>query len=79
MTVTNIPDRERAKDALIRQLSAGRDVLAQRVGAMKAALFEIAALDPAEDSSEGYNERGEADCFRQAQEIAREAMKEHHD
>lgn len=34
------------------------------------ALHKIAALDPAVDSDEGYNEWGEADCFRKAQAIA---------
>ena len=40
------------------------------------ALEKIAALDPSVDSEEGYNEWGEADCFIQAKEIAREALKE---
>jgi len=39
--------------------------------AQAAALLSIAALDPTKDSDEGYNEWGEADCFRKAQEIAR--------
>ena len=34
--VINIPDRERAKDALILQLSQGRDKLAARVEALEA-------------------------------------------
>ena len=41
----------------------------------KRALKEIAALHPAEDSEEGYNEWGEADCFRQAQALADKALK----
>ena len=40
---------------------------------LREALIEIWTLDPAIDSDEGYNEWGEADCFRQAQEIARRA------
>ncbi len=36
--VINIPDRERAKDALILQLSEGRDKLAARVEALEGAL-----------------------------------------
>jgi multidrug efflux pump subunit AcrA (membrane-fusion protein) len=38
------------------------------------ALTKIASLDPAKDSDEGYNEWGEADCFRKAQEIAKNAL-----
>lgn len=41
----------------------------------KAALERITSLNPSEDSEEGYNEWGEADCFRQAQRIADEALK----
>lgn len=40
----------------------------------QAALHRIAELDPRIDSEEGYNEWGEADCFRQAQKIAAAAM-----
>ena len=39
------------------------------------ALQKIADLDPSEDSEEGYNEWGEADCFNQAKKIANEALK----
>ncbi|HZF98289.1 MAG TPA: hypothetical protein VEY92_08615 [Pseudoxanthomonas sp.] len=38
------------------------------------ALTEIAALDPREDSLEGFNEWGEAECFEKAQSIARAAL-----
>jgi hypothetical protein len=38
------------------------------------ALKAIAALNPSDDSEEGFNEWGEADCFRQAQTIARAAL-----
>ncbi len=41
---------------------------------MSKALRLIAELDPLNDSDEGYNEWGEADCFRQAQIIARSAL-----
>ena len=41
-----------------------------------AALKAIADLDPEEDSEEGFNEWGEADCFGQAQKIAKAALKE---
>lgn len=34
------------------------------------ALERISSLDPDKDSDEGYNEWGEADCFRQARRIA---------
>jgi hypothetical protein len=39
-----------------------------------AALERIASLDPAQDSDEGHNEWGEADCFRKAQDAARAAI-----
>lgn len=42
---------------------------------LKEALERIVSLNPSEDSSEGYNEWGEADCFNQAQKIANEALK----
>ena len=38
------------------------------------ALRRIAALHPETNSDEGYNEWGEADCFRQAQDIARAVL-----
>lgn len=38
------------------------------------ALEKIAALDPYKDSEQGTNEWGEADCFNQAQEIARAVL-----
>lgn len=38
------------------------------------ALEKIADLDPAEDSDEGFNEWGEADCFNMAQKIAKEIL-----
>jgi hypothetical protein len=41
------------------------------------ALRKIADLNPEVDSDEGYNEWGEADCFSQAQEIARAALAAH--
>ena len=39
------------------------------------ALTEIATLDPDLDSSEGWNEWGEADCFHKAKNIASDALK----
>lgn len=41
---------------------------------VRAALERIAALNPDKDSKEGWNEWGEADCFDQAQAIARRAL-----
>ena len=41
----------------------------------KKALERINALDPLIDSDEGYNEWGEADCYRQARHLASEALK----
>lgn len=49
-----------------RLISAAPDLLA--------ALEAIANLDPEKDSSEGLNEWGEADCFNQANSIARAAV-----
>lgn len=46
----------------------------QKRALMLKALRLIAELDPLTDSDEGYNEWGEADCFRQAQIIARSAL-----
>lgn len=47
----------------------------ERIKQLEAALQKIANLNPGEDSDEGYNEWGEADCFRQAQNIAEAALK----
>jgi hypothetical protein len=41
---------------------------------LREALKKISTLDAAKDSAHGWNEWGEADCFRQAQRIAREAL-----
>lgn len=41
---------------------------------LEAALLKIANLDPETDSIKGFNEWGEADCFNQAKDIAREAL-----
>ena len=38
------------------------------------ALSKIANLDAHEDSDEGFNEWGEADCFHQARDCARAAL-----
>ena len=38
------------------------------------ALNKIIDLDPDKDSDKGFNEWGEADCFRRAQKIAKEAL-----
>lgn len=39
-----------------------------------AALQAIADLHPEKDSKEGFNEWGEADCFNQAQSMARKTL-----
>lgn len=41
---------------------------------LRAALKSIAELHPDKDSDEGFNEWGEADCFRKAQTIAGAAL-----
>ena len=61
-----------AKSAIAAEL-AHRDIEIDR---LRAALRKIADLDPAVDSDKGYNEWGETDCFRQAQEAARAALGE---
>jgi hypothetical protein len=42
--------------------------------ALLEALSRIAALDPEQDTDEGFNEWGEALCFNKAQDIARAAI-----
>ena len=44
------------------------------IGRYREALEKIAALDPEKDSTEGFNEWGEAECFDLAKEIARQAF-----
>ena len=41
----------------------------------KAALEKIQDLDPCKDTDEGYNEWGEAACFRLARKEASDALK----
>ena len=48
--------------------------LQQQVATLRAGLENIRDLDPSVDSDEGYNEWGEADCFRQGQRMARQAL-----
>lgn len=43
---------------------------------LEAALRRIAELDPEKDSAEGWNEWGEAEMFRKAQEIANEPLED---
>ena len=54
----------------------GQGHLSTLVDELRAALQEIASLDPETHSPEGYNEWGQADCFTKAQTIAREALGE---
>lgn len=57
-----------AKPALtLEQVTAQRDAAVE-------ALRQVKDLDPDVHSSEGFNEWGEADCFRQAQAIASAAI-----
>lgn len=39
------------------------------------ALEQISDLNAERDSDEGWNEWGESDCFRQAQQIAKDALR----
>ena len=41
---------------------------------LRVVLENIAELDPATNSTDGFNEWGEADCFNQAQQLARDAL-----
>lgn len=41
---------------------------------LRSELQRIVQLDPSKNSQEGFNEWGEADCFRLAQEIAKKAL-----
>ena len=62
----------------IAAVSDGHFLQAMRNGAkvneLRDALEAIAALDPATNSEDGFNEWGEADCFRQAQALARKVL-----
>lgn len=49
---------------------------AEMVDRLMEALRTITTLDPDKDSTEGFNEWGEADCFNKAQTIARAALNE---
>jgi hypothetical protein len=63
--------------AALEALRAKRDkaqALADMAPALLDALEQIAALHPDKDSDEGYNEWGEAECFRKAQRIANKAL-----
>lgn len=53
--------------AMAQRLQQERDLLGS-------ALAGIISLDPEFDSDEGCNEWGEADCFRQAKELAKDAL-----
>lgn len=67
------------RDAQVGELFDGRieeehERCASEIVRLRAALERIGAMDPATDSIEGYNEWGEADCFRQAQSTALRAL-----
>jgi hypothetical protein len=59
---------------LYEQMIARAEGAEAEVEWLTAALEQIAKLDPGKDSTEGCNEWGEADCFTQAQKIARESL-----
>lgn len=46
----------------------------EKSNAYRRALVAIARLSPEEDSLEGFNEWGEADCFNKALAMAREVL-----
>jgi len=68
--VENLIKRLRAKPAREPLFADAAD----EIELLRDALVAIRALDPATDSPEGYNEWGEADCFRSAQAIAVNAL-----
>lgn len=55
---------------------ANTSLIEQKLKLYMEALKSISILDPETDSEHGWNEWGEADCFNQAQEIARKALGE---
>lgn len=57
-------------------LCDGCNAVIARLAEAEAALRDIIALDPEHDSDEGFNEWGEAHCFKKAQDIARRAVNE---
>jgi hypothetical protein len=61
-------------DPTRRELEAPKEFMERMV--LKVALEKIAALDAAKDSDEGWNEWGEADCFRKARRIAKKALED---
>jgi hypothetical protein len=60
------PDCQDAATALEQQ--------AAEIERLRAALQRVADLDPEVDTDEGFNEWGEACCFRQAKKLARAAI-----
>lgn len=57
--------------SVLRERDGYRDIAFQ----MQSALNAILALDP-EDTDSGFNEWGEAECFRKARRIAKDTLKE---
>lgn len=55
-------------------LSQQIDLQGKQLVTMRDALVKITELDPEKDSTEGYNEWGEAECFNKAQKLAREVL-----
>lgn len=58
----------------IENLSQQIDLQGKQLVAMRDALIKITELDPEKDSTEGYNEWGEVECFIKAQKLAREVL-----
>ncbi len=58
----------------IAHLQARVEALTGEVERLRSYLQRIADLNPEEDSENGFNEWGEADCFRVAQNCARAAL-----
>lgn len=63
--------RLEARVIALRQQNAD---LQAREARMAEALTRISSLSPSTDSKDGFNEWGEADCFNQAQEIAKQTL-----
>ena len=63
------PVNQRAPDPLNHD-----KMLRAEIERLRVVLEHIAELDPAINSTNGFNEWGEADCFIQAQQLARDAL-----
>lgn len=66
-------EKLRSCEEALQAVEADRDALAAENKALREALTKISDLDPA-DTSDGFNEWGEAWCFNASQRIANDAL-----